>query len=490
MTILTKALLDALNISQNYPELASEYRSFVTDSRRSGPDTIFVALAGVSANGWDYLEQVAANGCSLVLLPQEIEVSIPKGVVALRVEDIRNRVAGLIRMFYGPAPKHIVAVTGTNGKSSTCFYLAQLAQACGLRSAMIGTFGLGPLDQLQAATHTTPDFLSLHQYLSEFGQQGVELVAFEASSHALDQGRLEGVEVATGIFTNLTRDHLDYHGSMEAYGAAKQKLFSMPNIELGVGCVDDEHCEFMLSPLRGSQTCTVGFAADADLQITNVTPHPSGFQVAFVKDGESYDVALPLLGRFNVINAMLALAALWPLVSEPQQLLQHVSKLKGAPGRMQVVTRANAPLVVVDYAHTPDALQVALAAVREHVQGRLICIFGCGGDRDRGKRTLMMAAALAGADRVVLTSDNPRTEDPQQIFADALHGVSRQMAQVLTIPDRRQAIAQVIAQADGHDVVLIAGKGHETYQEINGQRFHFDDREQAEEALAQYVSHA
>lgn len=483
-------LLQWLQLENRWQIDQHEYRSLETDSRLVGPETVFIALPGVSSNGWDYLDQVAAKGCPVALIPKGMGIT-SASMVLLEVESIELVLAQLARHVYGPIPSHIVAVTGTNGKSSICYYIAQLAQALGLKSAMIGTFGIGVLGDLQEAKQTTPDLLTLHKLLSSFASQGVELVAFEASSHALDQQRLAGVPVSTAVFSNLTRDHLDYHGSMENYACAKRRLFEFASLQRAIVCADSDYAKFMVAT---SAAPVWRYSAEAnesaEFNVLEKSFEQTGVRLSVQVFNKEYSVLLPLLGDFNVQNALAALAAVLSAIDAPEKAITALASLQGAPGRMQSCKRAGAPLVLVDYAHTSDALDVALKAIHAHASGRVICVFGCGGDRDKGKRPMMLSVAQQQADSVWLTSDNPRTEAAQTIIDDALTALDQSLAEVKVEADRHRAIAQAIATASPEDIVLIAGKGHETYQEINGVRHHFDDREEAQAALKAYVAQA
>ncbi|MFD1384949.1 UDP-N-acetylmuramoyl-L-alanyl-D-glutamate--2,6-diaminopimelate ligase [Rhodanobacter aciditrophus] len=463
-----------------------EYRSLETDSRLVDQYSVFIALPGVTSNGWDYLEQVAEKGCTLALVPQGLQIVHDK-ISIIEVAGLEEVLGALVRQVYGPAPEHIVAVTGTNGKSSTCFYIAQLANQIGFNSAMVGTFGIGPLDQLEEAKQTTPDLLTLHKLLSKFAQQGIDFVAFEASSHALDQKRLAGVPVTTAVFTNLTRDHLDYHGSMEQYAMAKSKLFGFSGLQRSVICIDSDYGQYMAEK-SVAPVWTYSQGAGADFSVVSKNYLQTGVQLELLLCGVTYEVFLPLLGGFNVQNALAALASVWRVAPSKGELVAALANLNGAPGRMEPVKVTSAPLVLVDYAHTSDALDMALSAVRAHVPGRLICVFGCGGDRDKGKRPMMLQAAQQYADEVWVTSDNPRSESPKAIIDEVLSGQNLALSKQLhVVVDRSDAITKAVATAQPEDIVLIAGKGHETYQEVMGVRHHFDDREEALKALNAYV---
>ncbi|EAQ63378.1 UDP-N-acetylmuramoylalanyl-D-glutamate-2, 6-diaminopimelate ligase [Marinomonas sp. MED121] len=465
-----------------------EFEYLATDSRNLSKSTLFFALPGVSSNGWDYLASIAAQGCRVVVVPEVVKLDETLDLAVIRVPDTLMSMTAFITKFALPYPSSICAVTGTNGKSSISYYSAQIAKAINLSSAIVGTFGVGLLDDLKPSEQTTPDLLSMHTLAITFASQGVEHMTFEASSHALDQGRIEGLPIETAIYSNLSRDHLDYHGSMAAYAEAKAKLFRFPQLKRAVICIDDEYSDIMLD----AAACPVYSYSlqheNADFFASNLNYLTDRVEFDLKVLGKSYSVSLPLLGEFNVANAIAALAAHWDQVEDKAQLISALSLLSGAPGRMQMVNLQSAPLVVIDYAHTPSAIEVALKALRLHNKGRLTCIYGCGGDRDRGKRPLMTEAALAYSDIACLTSDNPRTESVAQILDDALIMLENKDALVEQgslhiLPDRRAAIFDVIAKAQSDDVILIAGKGHENYQDIDGVKHHFDDAEVALEAL-------
>lgn len=493
MANLTHAqLLEFSGAEPTDKSLSVFYTHIETDSRKIDAQGVFFALPGVTSHGWDYLDKVAELGGRVAVVPAHLSLSHS----SLELIHVENPAEGLItclQSLLGLPPKNMVAVTGTNGKSSICFYLAQLAQFIGFSSGLIGTFGVGPLGQLQEASQTTPDLLSLHQTLIDMANKGVDFAAFEASSHALDQGRVFGVPFQTAVFSNLSRDHLDYHGDMTSYAEAKRRLFSFPDVQNAVLCLDDDYASFMADAVSDNAHCYYYSTLNnkADFYIRSLEFKPTGCQFTLCHPVGEVSVFLPLLGRFNIQNALAALASLWPLASDKNVLIAALENLKGAPGRMQKVVESDAshieenkPTVVVDYAHTPDALKVALEALKEHSSGRVICVFGCGGDRDKGKRPIMLNTALKHADSVWLTSDNPRTESPEQIIQDAIDGVDQAVSFDVEV-DRRMAIIKAIQGAHLGDIVLIAGKGHETYQDVQGVKHHFDDMEEALKGLSQ-----
>lgn len=386
----------------------------------------------------------------------------------------------------------VVAVTGTNGKTTISQLVAQLTQLAGMSSAVMGTAGNGKLGALTQARHTTGDALAVQQFLYQMGRESADILALEASSHGLDQDRLQGVPVQIAIYTNLSRDHLDYHADMAEYAAAKAKLFDksyFPDLTHAIINVDDDHAQVMLDRAHASglSVWTYSLAADSDatFRAVQIAPSLEGVQIALKSERGDIEIKSPLLGRFNVANLLAAIAAVVALGVPLARITQLVAQLHGAVGRMQRVPSKNG-CFIVDYAHTPDALAQVLSSLKTHCTGTLWAIFGCGGDRDAGKRPIMAQAGLAGADKVILTADNPRSEDPKQILADMQVGMSDEQYKRTHIePARKRAIEYAVTHAGVDDIVVIAGKGHETYQEINGVRHDFDDSIVLQQALVQ-----
>lgn len=467
------------------------------DSRRLRPGEVFLACAGQRRHGREFLEQVLQAGASAVLWePAEGECPATewrqsgdgRRVPVIAVPALAWQVGIIADRFYGQPSAQLftVGVTGTNGKTSCSQFLAQAlnrAAPCGV----VGTLGSGLVDELVPGGHTTPDPLSLHAALADMLARGAASVAIEVSSHGLDQGRVNGVRFDCAVFTNLTRDHLDYHGDMAAYGAAKRRLFAMPGLRQAVVNRDDAFGREILAGLpAGLETLSYGLARNGALA------EVFGDELHLDTDGLSVRLRTPwgegvlrssLLGRFNASN-LLAVAAVLLLQGMPiDEVLARLSTTRAIAGRMERFdARRDRPVVVVDYAHTPDALTQALAALREHTAGRLWCVFGCGGERDQGKRPLMGAAAEQGADYVVVTDDNPRREDPVDIIEQVIGGMERPDA-AYVVRDRRAALQLAIGQAGPGDVVLVAGKGHEDYQEVGTERRPFSDRAVVAELL-------
>ncbi|HTY02910.1 MAG TPA: UDP-N-acetylmuramoyl-L-alanyl-D-glutamate--2,6-diaminopimelate ligase [Rhodocyclaceae bacterium] len=458
------------------------------DSRTVAPGDIFVALPGKRADGRAFVADAVARGAVAVL--HEAGAEIATSVPCLAVPNLAALVGEIANLVYGK-PSHrlwMAAVTGTNGKTSTSLWIAQALGHLGRRCAVIGTLGSGFPDQLVEGVNTTPDAVSVQRALARFVGQGAVACAMEASSIGIEAGRINGAHFDVAVFTNLTQDHLDYHGSMAAYAAAKERLFDWPDLHAAVINLDDPFGAELAERIGGRRR-TIGYTLEGKvsprgtpLKATKLAMTAAG--IAFELDGVRFEV--PVVGRFNASNLLAVVGALLADGHPLTDIAAVVPKLTPPPGRMQSLGGHDAPLVVVDYAHTPDALEKVLTTLRETAtarQGRLICVFGCGGERDAGKRPLMGAIAERLADRVVLTSDNPRGEDPRAILDDILRGIK---AQVAVEPDRARAIRAALVDAGKRDVVVLAGKGHEHYQEVAGTRQPFSDLDQARAALEQW----
>ena len=465
-----------------------------SDSRKIQPNDVFIACQGEYADGRDYIADAIANGASFVYWDDDgaFQWQPQWRVPNQGISELKQRAGMVAAQAYNnfSGCLNAIGVTGTNGKTSITQWLAQAiddlehAPSC----AIIGTVGNGFFGKLQATTHTTPDPVTVQTLIHQFKQQGAKHIAMEVSSHGLAQYRVNGVPFRTAVFTNLTRDHLDYHGNMAEYGATKARLFYWQGLQNAIINSDDPFGAALAAELKRDQgslkTYTYGFNEQADIRITHFATSHQGMSISLATPWGNGSAQTQLLGRFNAQNFAAALGVLCATGYGFQAALTALSHIRPATGRMDCIIQPNKPLVVVDYAHTPDALEKALTTLREirQPESQLWCVFGCGGDRDRGKRPLMGAVASQFADRVVVTSDNPRTEQPQAIIADILPAVPQP---ALVEPDRKAAIEQTIAQAQAQDIVLIAGKGHETYQDVQGVKHHFSDFEVAQGALGQ-----
>ena len=465
-----------------------------SDSRKIQPNDVFIACQGEYADGRDYIADAIANDASFVYWDDDgaFQWQPQWRVPNQGISELKQRAGMVAAQAYNnfSGCLNAIGVTGTNGKTSITQWLAQAiddlehAPSC----AIIGTVGNGFFGKLQATTHTTPDPVTVQTLIHQFKQQGAKHIAMEVSSHGLTQYRVTGVPFRTAVFTNLTRDHLDYHGNMAEYGATKARLFYWQGLQNAIINSDDPFGAALAAELKRDQgslkTYTYGFNEQADIRITHFAASHQGMSISLATPWGNGSVQTQLLGRFNAQNFAAALGVLCATGYGFQAALTALSRIRPATGRMDCIIQPNKPLVVVDYAHTPDALEKALTTLREirQPESQLWCVFGCGGDRDRGKRPLMGAVASQFADRVVVTSDNPRTEQPQAIIADILPAVPQP---ALVEPDRKAAIEQTIAQAQAQDIVLIAGKGHETYQDVQGVKHHFSDFEVAQGALGQ-----
>ena len=458
------------------------------DSRDVRPGHAFVAIAGFGTHGLHFCAQARDAGAAAILFEPPAPEDLPAPAGAIGVPGLRARMGAMADEFHGHPSRAMamVGVTGTSGKTSTVQLLAQALQLLGTPSGTIGTLGVGLYGQAVPTGFTTPLVLQMHAVLAQLRDEGARAVAMEVSSHALDQGRVDAVHYDVAVFTNLTRDHLDYHGDMDSYGAAKARLFAWPGLRAAVLNLDDPFGRRLRSQLPAglrSLGLSSRGAHGADLRADDVRLDNTGLAFELVVDGEPHAVRSPLLGRFNVDNLLAVAGALHALGDGAADIAAALGALDPVPGRMnRLGGDGRKPLVVIDYAHTPDALEQALASLRAHAGARLLCVFGCGGERDTGKRPEMAAIAERLADVVLVTDDNPRREDGDAIVADILAGFGNAGA-VEVERDRRAAIVRAIGEAGPDDIVLVAGKGHEPYQEVNGVRHPFDDTAVARDAL-------
>lgn len=478
MSALLNKLLDGY---ARAPEL--EVTGLEIDSRRVTAGDAFLAVRGIGSHGLQHVELALARGASAVVWEPAPGIAEPEdlAVPQIAVANLSKKVGEIAARFHSEPAKKLftVGVTGTDGKTSTAYLVAQELDLLGADCGYLGTIGYGRVKALKEASHTTPDAIRLQELFAAFVADGLKAVAMEVSSHALDQARVSGIGFDVSILTNITRDHLDYHGTVEAYAAAKKKLFTDYRRGVAVLNRDDatgaawaaELDRVMVYGIDGAAPTRGQWLIARDLKLSTEG-------LAFTLDSSfgAATVHAKLLGRFNVYNLLAALAALLAKGVALADAVGVLARLQTVPGRIEGFKGSKAaPLVVVDYAHTPEALAQILKAVRAHCTGKLVCVFGCGGDRDRGKRPLMGAAAEQGADIAIVTDDNPRSEAPEAIAAEIVAGLA-DASRVRVIHDRAEAIRTAIAEAGPHDVVVVAGKGHETTQTIGKDVRQFSDR--------------
>ncbi len=469
------------------------FSAITADSRRVQPGALFLAYPGTQSDGRAYIAEAIQRGASAVAWEQAgFTWNADWQVHHLAVKNLKQHVGMVAAQFYEhPSRKlNMVGVTGTNGKTSVSHWLAQCLTLLGKKSAVLGTLGNGFLGAQSHSTNTTPDAIILQAMLADFVQQNADTVVMEVSSHGLDQGRVNGVAFDIAVLTQLSRDHLDYHGTMEAYAAAKQKLFSWEGLKKAVVNTDDMFGMRLAQSIKteGKACVCYGFKREGvqhDISASNLSLHDNGLSMHIETAQGHALLEAPVLGRFNAYNLLAVLAALLSLDFKLNDAVHAIQKIKPVPGRMQKLGGGALPLVVIDYAHTPDALEKVLTTLKEHVahDAQLVCVFGCGGERDQGKRPLMGHIASKYADKVLVTSDNPRHENPLEI----INAIVTDMKSDYTIePARASAIKKAITNAHPADIILLAGKGHEHYQEIAGIQHPFDDTLIAQAALNSY----
>lgn len=470
------------------------------DSRQLQAGDLFFAYPGLGSDGRHFIQQAISKGAAAILFEPDAESSVDlpitrRPIPLIPIRHLTAQLGPIAARFYDYPSRYmpVLGITGTNGKTSCTHFLAdslqQLQKPCGV----IGTLGNGFYGDLKPGQLTTPDAIELQQLLAGFRDRQAQAVVMEVSSHRLAQQRLNGTEFSVAAFTNLTRDHLDYHGSMEAYAQAKRSFFDLPGVQQAILNADDAYAQQWLTELA-EQLPVYAYSLHKPKAAWSHIPHVTVKKFNFNRQGLQAEIDTPwgevfienpfLMGKFNLSNLLLVLTLLKSLHFSLAEISQVISKLKGVKGRMQALHVAGKPLVVVDYAHTPDALQQVLRALRPHCQGELYCVFGCGGDRDQGKRPIMAKIVEQEADRIILTNDNPRYEDPLQILQDIQHGFTGKKA-VYREPDRQRAIAYALATAQPSDVILVAGKGHEAYQLIKGVKYPFDDASEVQRLLNQ-----
>ncbi len=449
-------------------------RGITDDSRKVTRDDLFLAWPGLNHDGRVFIGEAAGRCAAVVCEEPAPRVTVDVPVIA--IEGLREKIGDIASRFFGNPSSvlNVVAVTGTNGKTSVTHYIAEAAQLLNRQCGIVGTLGSGVPGSMASVGLTTPDAITMQSCLASLLEQGCSMVALEASSAGLDQGRLNGTSIDVAVFTNLTHEHLEYHGSFDHYLKSKLRLFAWPQLRAAVFNKDDPHGAEVAAVSSSIQSISYGLTRTADVYATSVEQHAAGSSFQMHTPWGQAGVRSPLLGRFNIGNLLAAASVLGVLGFDIQEIAGVLSDLGNVVGRMHTVSEPGQPLAVVDYAHTPDALAKALVAIREHCSGEVWCVFGCGGDRDTGKRPLMGSVASRLADHVVVTDDNPRGEDPASIANDIVAGAENSENTECLFP-RERAIVHAIGSAQIDDVVLIAGKGHETYQEIGGRRQPYSD---------------
>ncbi|HSW69254.1 MAG TPA: UDP-N-acetylmuramoyl-L-alanyl-D-glutamate--2,6-diaminopimelate ligase [Gammaproteobacteria bacterium] len=456
------------------------------DSRLVKPGSLFFALPGTQKDGRHFIDEAIQKGAHAILTEaKQLALDWQNSIPIISLPDLKNKTGKLAARFYdNPAQKmRMIGVTGTSGKTSCTQFIASVLHHLNISCGMIGTLGNGLYGDIKPSHLTTPDAITLQKTLAEFFKQGAKMTAMEVSSHSLDQGRVNGVEFDVGIFTNLTRDHLDYHHTMEAYGAAKKRLFDQS--KYAIVNADDAFGREILKSFKGRKN-VLAYSSElgkkTPIYAEKIQLNHSGIKAHLVTPWGDVNLTSALVGQFNLDNLLAIIAALCVVDIPLHSVMENIQKLQPVEGRMQAFGGDQQPLVIVDYAHKPDALEKVLMTLRQQCQGKLYCIFGCGGDRDRGKRPLMAKIAEHYADQVIVTDDNPRHENPKQIIQDILQGFTDSF-RVIIEHDRAKAIYDTIQFAVSSDCVLIAGKGAETYQLIGDEKFPFSDAEKVKKVL-------
>ena len=496
-TVITlKQLLSGLPVSEYLPD--TEVKGLTIDSREVEPGFVFIALEGQLDHGLAYAETAISRGAVAVLCDekfdqycQQILSRLMSRAICVPVRGLQDKLGEMASQYYGnPSEKtFICGVTGTDGKTSVSHFIAQAMNQAYGSAAVIGTLGNGLVDGLEESSHTTPDVINLHKMIADFYQKGVEHVAMEVSSHGLDQKRVANVDFDVAVLTNLSRDHLDYHGDIESYKQAKKKLFTKNANKTLVLNIDDAFGVEIFKENKSNQIIWLyGLDEEKTKQskfyayASNIRNAVNGIDFTLNSSKGMADVNVKLIGEFNIYNVLASVCVLLENGINFNHAVKYIQKLHTVAGRMELLAYKGKPSVVIDYAHTPEALTQALINVRKHTSGKVICVFGCGGDRDTGKRPLMAKAAEQLSDLVIITNDNPRTEDPLKIIDDIKQGISNEIQLIVEI-DRKKAIQHAVEIAAAEDMVLIAGKGHELFQIIGNEKIAFNDKEIALSAL-------
>jgi len=467
-------------------KIGNHFSDISNDSRHTKKNSLFLAYPGMHYDGRDYIEAAIKKGAKAILYEKKNFVWKKSwNTNNFPVKDLKNKEGEIANIFFKEPSKQLltIGITGTNGKTSCAYWMAEIQNLMGKKTGVIGTLGFG-YKKLKSHAYTTPDAISSHRILKQFKDKKMKSVVMEVSSHALSQGRVNGILFDVAVFTNLTRDHLDYHLNFKNYFNEKKKLFYFPSIKVAVINIDDLYGKKLKTLLTKNKTKVLSYGIKSgDIRATDIAYSNSStsFRIDYKK--QIYQVEAPVVGEFNVYNLLAVIASLIASGYSIQKIVKQISLISQVPGRMERLGSKNTPKIFVDYAHTPDALKKVLETLKKQTDGNLICIFGCGGDRDTGKRKDMAQVASKIADINFITSDNPRNENPENIINE----ISKYMKGSYRIElDRDKAIDKAIKHAKKNDVILIAGKGHETYQEIKGVRYPFSDQKYARKALKAY----
>ncbi|MCZ8511229.1 UDP-N-acetylmuramoyl-L-alanyl-D-glutamate--2,6-diaminopimelate ligase [Paenibacillus filicis] len=487
-------LASLLAVSRLVGDGTTEFTGVETDSRKAGPGSLFLCIPGFVSDGHDYAAQAVKQGAVALVTERELQLGVPE----LIVKNARHAMAAIASHYYGYPSRELklIGVTGTNGKTTTTYLLEKILSDAGFQTGLMGNIHVKiGSDYIENQATNTQESLALQRILRKMADIGTDYCIMEVSSHGLDLGRVKGCSFRTGVFTNLTQDHLDYHGTMERYHAAKGMLFSRlgndytpdPAGRRYAVLNADEPASEEFGKLTAAEVITYGIDNPAaDVRAESIVMSAQGTTFRCVTFRGTAELTMKLVGRFNVYNALGAIAAALAEDIPLEGILDSLSQVHSVEGRMEIVDAGQDFLVLVDYAHTPDGLENALSTIRQFAEGDVICVFGCGGDRDRAKRPLMGGVTAKYSDYLLVTSDNPRTENPEQILRDIVPGIEAagfDPGRYTLSVDRKQAITEAIRRAKPKDIVLIAGKGHETYQDIMGVKHPFDDRRVAEEAI-------
>ncbi len=474
-------LADGILIQGNINE---EINAITIDSRKAGKGILFVAMVGMTADGHNFIESAYEKGCRAVITEKNVD-NIPEDMTVFQVSSSRTALAKMAANFYDSPSEQMtmIGVTGTNGKTSTTYFMESVLNHIKKKTAVIGTVEIrigGEKREIDFATSTTPDTLELNQMLRIMADENVDDVIMEVSSHGLELQKVDGINFEIGIFTNLTQDHLDFHKTMENYCKAKAKLFRM--CKYGIINADDKWAD-KITEEADCKIYTYGIDSDCDFKAENIEYKMDRVDFTVNIDGKAVDFELKVPGRFSVYNALGVIGAAYAMGISAEDIKEGINNIKGVPGRIQNVENDKGFNVIVDYAHTPDGLENILNSVREFTKGRIITVFGCGGDRDKTKRPIMGEIVARLGDIPVITSDNPRSENPEDIVKEVEAGVKSVTDDYIMIVDRKEAIFKAVSIAQKGDSVIIAGKGHENYQILKDKTIHFDDVEVAREAL-------